>query len=143
MHEHRYWMEYALKEAQKAFEFGEVPVGAIIVYKGQIIAKGYNQALKPISKPHASLDAEDRHLKSFQFQVDPFLLRLLYFSYLTIQLSYPFSPPYSNPVEFLLFPVQAKELIQVSPAMENLFSVDNIRNLQAYKFFLNQDALKI
>ena len=43
MHEHRYWMEYALKEAQKAFELGEIPVGAIIVYKGQIIAKGYNQ----------------------------------------------------------------------------------------------------
>ncbi|MCS7228797.1 MAG: tRNA adenosine(34) deaminase TadA [Candidatus Kryptonium sp.] len=43
MREHEYWMEYALKEAQKAFELGEVPVGAVVVYKGQIIAKGYNQ----------------------------------------------------------------------------------------------------
>jgi tRNA(adenine34) deaminase len=36
-------MEYALKEAQKAFELGEVPVGAVIVYKDTVIAKGYNQ----------------------------------------------------------------------------------------------------
>jgi tRNA(adenine34) deaminase len=36
-------MEYALKEAQKAFELGEVPVGAVIVYRDSVIAKGYNQ----------------------------------------------------------------------------------------------------
>jgi tRNA(adenine34) deaminase len=36
-------MEYALKEAQKAFELGEVPVGAVIVYRDTVIAKGYNQ----------------------------------------------------------------------------------------------------
>jgi len=33
----------ALKEAQKAFDEDEVPVGAVIVYKGKIIARGYNQ----------------------------------------------------------------------------------------------------
>jgi tRNA(adenine34) deaminase len=43
MRDHRYWMEYALKEAQKAFELGEVPVGAVIVYRDTVIAKGYNQ----------------------------------------------------------------------------------------------------
>jgi tRNA(adenine34) deaminase len=43
MRDHRYWMEYALKEAQKAFELGEVPVGAVIVYRDSVIAKGYNQ----------------------------------------------------------------------------------------------------
>ena len=36
-------MQEALKEAQKAFSEDEVPVGAVIVYKGKIIARGYNQ----------------------------------------------------------------------------------------------------
>lgn len=33
----------ALKEAKKAFQAEEVPVGAVLVKKGQIIARGYNQ----------------------------------------------------------------------------------------------------
>lgn len=37
------YMQEALKEAQRAFEEDEVPVGAVIVYKGQIIARGHNQ----------------------------------------------------------------------------------------------------
>ena len=36
-------MKEALKEAQKAFEEDEVPVGAVVVYKSKIIARGYNQ----------------------------------------------------------------------------------------------------
>lgn len=36
-------MEAALKEAQKAYEQGEVPVGAVLVYRNEIIANGYNQ----------------------------------------------------------------------------------------------------
>ena len=36
-------MNEALKEAQKAFEHGEVPVGAIIVSNRTIIARAYNQ----------------------------------------------------------------------------------------------------
>jgi len=35
-------MGEALKEAQKAFDAGEVPVGAVIVANGRIIARGYN-----------------------------------------------------------------------------------------------------
>lgn len=38
-----YFMKYALLEAQKAYNNDEVPVGAIIVLKNQIIAKAYNQ----------------------------------------------------------------------------------------------------
>jgi len=38
-----YYMQEALKEAQRAFEKDEVPVGAVIVHKGQIIARGHNQ----------------------------------------------------------------------------------------------------
>jgi len=36
-------MAEALKEAEKAFEKDEVPVGCVIVHKGQIIARGHNQ----------------------------------------------------------------------------------------------------
>lgn len=40
---HVYWMEYAIKEAQQAMEENEIPVGAIVVYRDEIIGKGYNQ----------------------------------------------------------------------------------------------------
>lgn len=38
-----FYMQQALKEASRAFEAGEVPVGAIIVMNEKIIARGYNQ----------------------------------------------------------------------------------------------------
>lgn len=38
-----YFMKEALKEAEKAYEKLEVPVGAIIVKDGKIIARAYNQ----------------------------------------------------------------------------------------------------
>jgi len=38
-----FFMKEALKEAKKAKAAGEVPVGAIVVAKGQIIAKAHNQ----------------------------------------------------------------------------------------------------
>ena len=40
---HEKWMQYALFEAEKAYENDEIPVGAVIVKNDQIIAKGYNQ----------------------------------------------------------------------------------------------------
>ena len=38
-----FFMTEALKEAQKAYKMGEVPIGAIIVYKGEIIARACNR----------------------------------------------------------------------------------------------------
>jgi len=38
-----YFMQEALKEAYKAFEEGEVPVGCVIVYNDKIIGRGHNQ----------------------------------------------------------------------------------------------------
>lgn len=38
-----YFMREALKEAQKAFDDGEVPVGAVVVAKNKIIARAHNQ----------------------------------------------------------------------------------------------------
>ncbi|MEZ5050434.1 MAG: nucleoside deaminase, partial [Saprospiraceae bacterium] len=43
IHSDVYFMEQALKEAQKAFDFGEVPVGAVVVANKQIIARAHNQ----------------------------------------------------------------------------------------------------
>ena len=38
-----FYMKKALEQAQIAFEKGEVPVGAVVVCQGQIIAKAHNQ----------------------------------------------------------------------------------------------------
>jgi len=45
-------MEEALKEAQKAFLKGEVPVGCVIVKDSQIVAKAHNQ-VEELSDPTA------------------------------------------------------------------------------------------
>jgi len=53
-----YYMKEALKEAKKAYKIGEIPVGAIIVYNDQIIARGYNKREKNQSTiSHAELEA--------------------------------------------------------------------------------------
>lgn len=39
---HEYYMKEALKEAQKASEIDEIPVGAIVVCEQQIIARSHN-----------------------------------------------------------------------------------------------------
>lgn len=41
-----YFMREALKEANKALEIGEVPVGAVVVCKNRIIARAHNQTEK-------------------------------------------------------------------------------------------------
>lgn len=42
-HNHEYFMRQAIIEAGKAIEKDEVPVGAVIVYEGRIIARAHNQ----------------------------------------------------------------------------------------------------
>ncbi len=42
IHTDEYFMKEALKEAQMAFDRGEVPVGAIITFDSQIIARAHN-----------------------------------------------------------------------------------------------------
>ena len=37
------FMKQALKQAQKALEINEVPIGCVIVYDGKVIARGYNR----------------------------------------------------------------------------------------------------
>ena len=52
------YMQMALKEAKRAFDEDEVPVGAIIVMNDRIIGKGYNQVEKLTdSTAHAEIIA--------------------------------------------------------------------------------------
>lgn len=37
-----YWMRFAIKEAEKAYQKEEVPIGAIVVWNNEIIGKGHN-----------------------------------------------------------------------------------------------------
>jgi len=49
-------MQQALKEAQKAFDAGEVPIGAIVVLQDKIIARAHNQVeLLNDSTAHAEI----------------------------------------------------------------------------------------
>ena len=45
-------MSEALKEAEKAFDSDEVPVGAVIVHEGKVIARAHNQ-IKLLKDPTA------------------------------------------------------------------------------------------
>ncbi|MCK4909202.1 MAG: tRNA adenosine(34) deaminase TadA [Planctomycetes bacterium] len=41
--DHNFYMQEVLKESAKALEKGEVPVGAVAVHQGRIIARAHNQ----------------------------------------------------------------------------------------------------
>lgn len=57
-------MRESLKQASKAFERGEMPVGVIIVHKDKIISRGYNKKeLKKDSTMHAEIIAIRRASK--------------------------------------------------------------------------------
>lgn len=43
VHNDEHWMRQALREANEAYNEGEVPVGAVIVLNNRIIARGHNQ----------------------------------------------------------------------------------------------------
>ncbi|HEX7984043.1 MAG TPA: tRNA adenosine(34) deaminase TadA [Duganella sp.] len=49
------FMRQALEQAQHAWDLGEVPVGAVVVKDGVVIARGYNQ---PIGKHDPTAHAE-------------------------------------------------------------------------------------
>ena len=54
----KYYMKQALAEARKAFERGEVPVGAVIVCQNRVIARSHNltEALNDVTA-HAEMQA--------------------------------------------------------------------------------------
>src|SRR5690349_15897646 len=66
------YMQYAGKEAGRAFEAGEVPVGCVIVHQGQINGKAHNQR-ETLQDPtaHAEVLAITQaaaHLKSWRLE---------------------------------------------------------------------------
>jgi len=61
MNEDEKWMRLALKEAIKAENEGEVPVGAILVKNGLIVARAHNQ---PILTNDATAHAEIQLLRA-------------------------------------------------------------------------------
>lgn len=54
-HTDEHWMQLALEQAQLAADNGEVPVGAVLVKDGELIASGFNQ---PISSCDPTAHAE-------------------------------------------------------------------------------------
>ena len=52
MNAHELYMKQALAEAYKAYDNDEVPVGAVVVHDGEIIARGHNQ-IKMLKDPTA------------------------------------------------------------------------------------------
>lgn len=67
---HEYWMKEAIEEARKAEQIKEVPIGAVVVWKDQIIGRGYNlreTSLDPTS--HAEMIAireASEHLQAWR-----------------------------------------------------------------------------
>lgn len=51
----QYWMRYALELAQRAWEAGEVPVGAVLVQGDRVIGEGWN---RPIGQHDPTAHAE-------------------------------------------------------------------------------------
>lgn len=58
-------MREAIKQAKKAWDIGEVPIGCVIVYKDKIIGRGYNRRMVDKNTlSHAELNAIKRPVKS-------------------------------------------------------------------------------
>ncbi|HEY3589721.1 MAG TPA: tRNA adenosine(34) deaminase TadA [Buttiauxella sp.] len=52
---HEHWMRHALILARRAWEEGEVPVGAVLVHNNQVIGEGWN---RPIGRHDPTAHAE-------------------------------------------------------------------------------------
>lgn len=56
-----YWLQHALQLAQRAYQQGEVPVGAVLVREQQVLGEGWNQV---ISQSDPSAHAEIMALRA-------------------------------------------------------------------------------
>jgi len=71
MNTDNYWMKIAIEEALKAEKEGEVPVGAVLVKDGKIIARAHNQ---PILKNDATAHAEIQLIRAAGIELDNYRL---------------------------------------------------------------------
>ncbi|MGQ4276926.1 tRNA adenosine(34) deaminase TadA [Pseudidiomarina sp. E22-M8] len=69
--EHEHYMRRALELAQQAEQFGEVPVGAVVVHNDQIIGEGFNEVIR-LSDPSAH--AESQAIRAAGRQLDNYRL---------------------------------------------------------------------
>jgi cytosine deaminase len=54
-------MQAAIEEARRGFEEGGIPIGAVLVYKGEIIGRGHNRRVQKGSAIlHGEMDALER-----------------------------------------------------------------------------------
>ncbi len=68
----KYFMELALKEAERAAAQGEVPVGCVMVHEGMVIGKGHNRT-ESLNDPTAhaeilAITAAANHLESWRLE---------------------------------------------------------------------------
>ena len=65
-----YWMRLALREAERALEHDDVPVGAVVVHEGELIGAGHNERqLRQDPTAHAEMIAlreAAAHLRSWR-----------------------------------------------------------------------------
>lgn len=66
-----HWMQHALELARKAEAAGEVPVGAVIVLNGELVAEGWNQ---PIGSADPTAHAEIIALRAAGRKLDNYRL---------------------------------------------------------------------
>jgi cytosine/creatinine deaminase len=58
MTDHHYFMQEAIREAQKGSEQGGIPIGSVLVHQNQIIGRGHNQRIQKKSPTlHGEMDA--------------------------------------------------------------------------------------
>lgn len=67
-----YFMKQALREAEKAFEKNEVPIGAVVVFEDKIIGRGYNQTIT-LKDPTAhaeiiAITSAANHLQNYRLE---------------------------------------------------------------------------
>lgn len=60
-------MRRAIAAAKRGLAQGEVPIGAVVVYEGKVVASGYNRRAKlQLASAHAEMMAIDRACKKFR-----------------------------------------------------------------------------
>ncbi|MBQ8427659.1 MAG: nucleoside deaminase [Clostridia bacterium] len=61
------WMRKAIAVAKRSLAEGEVPLGAVVVYEGKVVARGYNRRAKlQLASAHAEMMAIDKACKKFR-----------------------------------------------------------------------------
>ncbi len=77
-----YWMQYALKMAERAQQLDEIPVGAVLIAADQIIGEGWNQ---PITTSDPTAHAEIIALRQATHAIQNYRLPVNCTLYVTLE----------------------------------------------------------